>query len=178
VQRGISMRFISLFLATLIGVMLGANLFLPNFVPHSLAQTSNFEVFYAAFSGNEVVPKVETTGGGGAGAILRGNRFRVSGTFHSLTGNLRDYATDPLVPPNPNITSAVHIHRGARDQNGPFQYALKVTVNADRRSGSYSGEYDLTAEQLQALRSGQLYLDLHTTTNRAGELRGVFKPLS
>jgi hypothetical protein len=171
-----SIRFISVFVATLVGVLLGANLFLPMLSTSATAQNS-FEVFYASLSGEEVVPKVETTAVGGAGAILRGNKLRVSGTFANLTGSLRDYAVDPPVPPNPNITSAVHIHRGARDQNGPFQYALKVVVNADRRSGSYSGEYDLTAEQLQALRGGQLYIDLHTASNRAGEIRGVFKPL-
>jgi len=168
------MRFISLFLATVVAV-----LFLPAFfLDTSLAQSSNFTVYYVSLSGSAIVPQMaETTASGGAGAILRGNKLRVSGTFANLSGNLRDYTTDPPVPPNPNVTSAVHIHRGAVNENGPFQYALKVSLNADKRSGSLSGEYDLTTEQLQALRGGQLYLDLHTTTNRAGELRGVFKPL-
>jgi hypothetical protein len=43
--------------------------------------------------------------------------------------------------------------------------------------GRLSGEYTLTPEQLQALSAGQLYVDIHTTQNRAGELRGIFQPL-
>ncbi|HIK38986.1 aminotransferase class I/II-fold pyridoxal phosphate-dependent enzyme, partial [Thermoleptolyngbya sp. M55_K2018_002] len=97
------------------------------------------------------------------------------GDFRNLAGPLRDYTVDPTDPPNPNITSAVHIHRGEPTANGPFQYALTVTMRGDR-DGRFAGEYTLTPEQRQALESGNLYLDIHTTRNRAGELRGVLRP--
>ncbi|MBW4660632.1 MAG: CHRD domain-containing protein [Drouetiella hepatica Uher 2000/2452] len=124
-----------------------------------------------------VVPATPSTSAFGAsGAVLVGNRLIVRGDFSNLSSALRDYATDPLNPPNPNITSGIHIHQGEPTANGPFQYALEVSPNADELSGRFSGEYTLTSEQVQALSSGTLYVDLHTKKNRAGELRGIFQP--
>ena len=107
------------------------------------------------------------------GAALIGDRLILCGSFYGLNSPLSDYATDPVAPPNPNITSAVHIHKGSANANAPFQYALQVQINADGVSGNVKGEYKLTDEQLQALNSGGLYVDIHTKSNRAGELRGI-----
>jgi len=133
--------------------------------------------YVAMLSSNNVVPSQPMTAARGTvGAVLVGDRLVVRGNFNNLSSPLRDYATDPLDPPNPNITSAFHIHRGEPMANGPFQYALQVMVDETGRGGMAMGEYTLTPEQLQALNAGQLYLDLHTTQNRAGELRGVLMP--
>lgn len=118
----------------------------------------------------------ETRAFGAAGAVLVGNRLVVRGDFSNLTSPLRDYATDPVSPPNPNITSGVHIHQGDATRNGPFQYALRVEPNPSGLAGRFAGEYTLTPEQVEALSRGELYLDLHTQQNRAGELRGVLRP--
>lgn len=132
--------------------------------------------FFAILSGKDIVPSPASTSATGAvGAALIENRLVLRGSFANLSSALRDYATDPLVPPNPNITSGVHVHRGALSENGPFQYALTVETDADGLAGNLKGEYTLTTEQLQALNSGNLYIDLHTKTFRAGELRGVLK---
>lgn len=132
--------------------------------------------YVAVMQGKEVVPSaVNTLAFGTAGAILIGDRLVIRGDFSQLTSSLRDYTTDPLNPPNPNITSGVHIHRGTPDQNGPFQYALTVEMRGDT-AGRFRGEYTLTPEQKQALANGQLYLDIHTKQNRAGELRGILRP--
>ena len=112
-----------------------------------------------------------------AGATLYGDRLVVQGHFRHLSGMLRDYALDPLDPPNPNITSAVHIHLGSPDENGPFRYAMTVSADASGLNGSFSGEIMLMEEERQALESGNLYLDIHTTAFRAGELRGTLEPL-
>lgn len=133
--------------------------------------------YVAVLRRSEIVPTAPTTSAfGAAGAVLRGDRLIVRGDFSNLTSSLRDYATDPLDPPNPNITSAVHIHQGQPTENGPFQYALTVTPTTDDRTGRFSGEYTLTPDQIQALSAGLLYVDIHTTRNRGGELRGVFQP--
>jgi hypothetical protein len=71
----------------------------------------------------------------------------------------------------------VHVHLGEPGKNGPFQYALTVMPNADGMGGRFMGEYVLSGEQMQALKAGNLYLDLHTKLNRAGELRGVLRAL-
>ena len=139
------------------------------------ATASPFTRYVAVMQGGEVVPSSSNYSFGAAGAVLVGNRLVMRGDFGNLTSKLRDYATDPLTPPNPKVTSAIHIHRGEPKKNGPFQYALEVeTMNGE--SGRFRGEYTLTDEQVQALTSGKLYVDLHTKQYRAGELRGALKP--
>lgn len=133
--------------------------------------------YVAVLTQGEVTPTAPATtyAFGAAGAVLVGDRLVVRGDFSNLTSPLRDYATDPLNPPNPNITSGVHIHQGAPTGNGPFQYALQVSPSESGLQGRFMGEYTLTSEQRQALADGMLYVDLHTKQNRAGELRGIFK---
>lgn len=131
--------------------------------------------YVAVMTAKETVPPASTSAFGSAGAALIGNRFVIRGDFSGLTSPLRDFATDPVNPPNPNVNSGIHVHRGEPSKNGPFQYALTVQPRADERSGRFLGEYTLTDEQLQALSNGTLYMDLHTKQNRAGELRGIFK---
>jgi hypothetical protein len=141
------------------------------------AADSSIVTYVAILSSQNVVPKSPTTSARGVvGAALSGNRLVVRGSFRDLTSAMRNYATDPVDPPNPNITSAFHVHRGSPRENGPFQYALEVTVDATGLGGSAMGDYTLTPEQLQALQSGMLYIDLHTTRNRTGELRGILMP--
>jgi len=123
-----------------------------------------------------VPPNPFTSAFGSAGAVLVGDQLVVRGDYSNLSSPLRDYATDPLDPPNPAITSGIHIHQGESTANGPFQYALEVSPEQSQRAGRFGGNYTLTAEQMQALAAGNLYVDIHTQQNRAGELRGIFQP--
>jgi hypothetical protein len=139
--------------------------------------TGNMMSYGAILRPDNVVPTAPMSMARGAvGAVLSGNRLVVRGSFNNLSSGLRDYATDPVDPPNPNITSAFHIHRGMPSENGPFQYALQVMLNDSGMGGMAMGEYTLTDEQLQALNNGMLYVDVHTTRNRGGELRGILMP--
>ncbi len=139
--------------------------------------TGSTVTYVAVLNPKNVVPTAPMAQARGAvGAALSGNRLVVRGSFGNLTSPLRDYATDPVNPPNPNITSAFHLHQGGPGENGPFQYALEVMVDGTGHGGQARGEYTLTAEQLQALNNGMLYVDLHTTRNRGGELRGILMP--
>ncbi len=141
-----------------------------------VSQAINLKSFAAILSGNEIYPsRVSTPAIGTVGAALDGNRFVVRGSFRDLSSMPRDYAIDPPTPPNANVTSAAHIHRGTTMENGPFQYALQVQLDPDGLGGTVKGDYTLTEEQLQALNSGRLYVDLHTKGFRGGELRGVLK---
>ncbi|MBD2102681.1 CHRD domain-containing protein [Leptolyngbya sp. FACHB-261] len=140
--------------------------------------TRNLQRYAVILTKNNVVPAAPSTSATGVvGAVLVGERLVVRGDFGGLSSALRDYTTDPVNPPNPKITSAVHIHQGEPNQNGPFQYALTVTPNEAGMGGRLAGEYTLTSEQLQALADGKLYVDLHSQRNRAGELRGTFRPV-
>ena len=133
--------------------------------------------YVAVMSEANVVPNSpKTLARGAVGAAMSGNRLIVRGNFKTLTSPPRDYATDPVNPPNTNITSAFHIHQGTPAENGPFQYALNVSLDDTGRGGSAMGEYTLTPEQAQALADGRLYVDIHTTKNRGGELRGILMP--
>jgi hypothetical protein len=133
--------------------------------------------YVAVLSQQNVVPGDPMTSARGAvGAVLVGDRLMVRGNFRDLSSPMRDYGMDPLNPPNPNITSAFHIHQGEPTENGPFQYALDVMMDDTGRGGSAMGEYTLTPEQQQALADGRLYVDIHTTMNRGGELRGILMP--
>ena len=144
--------------------------------PTTSPATISLTRYVAVMTGSNVVPNPASTSAfGAAGAVLSGNRLIVRGDFSNLTSPLRDYATDPVNPPNPNITSGVHIHKGEPTQNGPFQAALQVQLRDDQRSGRVQGDLTLTDEQLQALSNGTMYVDLHTKQNRAGELRGILR---
>lgn len=134
--------------------------------------------YVAILTPQEVVPNAPRSSDarGVVGAVLAGDRLVVRASFRELSSGLRNFQTDPVDPPNPNITSAFHIHRGSPMENGPFQYALEVMLNEMGMGGDARGEFTLTAEQLQALNDGMLYLDLHTTRYRGGELRGILMP--
>jgi len=142
------------------------------------SQGSYLKRFVAVLSGDDVYPTPAMTFATGAvGAALNGNRLIVRGDFRGLSSPLRDYATDPVSPPNPKITSGVHMHRGTPKENGPFQNTLEVQIEPNGLNGRVKGEFTLTDEQLQALNNGTLYIDLHAKSFRAGELRGVLKAI-
>ncbi len=108
---------------------------------------------------------VETASTGNFSAILNGNRLVVLGNFSELTS--------PLLPvggadPVGNPESAIHIHIGAAGANGPIIRNLMV----DEAGGDFSGAFDLSDEQVDALVTDGLYVNLHTENNPSGELRG------
>lgn len=144
-----------------------------------VAQGSNRPItsYVAVMSEANVVPNSpKTMARGAVGAAMSGNRLVVRGSFKNLSSSPRNYAADPVNPPNTSITSAFHIHQGSPNENGPFQYALDVMLDNNNKEGSAMGEYTLTSEQMQALADGRLYVDIHTTKNRGGELRGILMP--
>ena len=65
-----------------------------------------------------------------------------------------------------------HIHRGAKGQNGP------IIVPLDKNGDTYSvpAGRKLTKEQMEDLKKGNLYVNVHTATNKGGEVRGQLQP--
>ncbi|RIH83634.1 CHRD domain protein [Meiothermus luteus] len=126
-------------------------------------------------SGAEVVPNPANTP---ALAVVRlelmGSTLSLQGAVANLAGPFRDYTRDPVDDPalNARLTSAVHIHRGAKRQNGPLLQALKVTSAPDGRSATFADRLELSLDDLNRLYRGELYFDIHTAAFRAGELRG------
>jgi hypothetical protein len=65
-----------------------------------------------------------------------------------------------------------HIHRGAKGANGP------VIVPLDKQGDTYSvpAGRKLTPEQMNDLKAGNLYVNVHTNRNKGGEVRGQLQP--
>ncbi len=133
------------------------------------------QVRVVVLSGAEIVPNPVNTP---ALAVVRlelmGNVLSLQGAVANLAGAFRDYTRDPVDDPalNARLTSAVHIHRGAKGQNGPLLQALKVMAAPDGKSATFMDRLELSIEDLTRLRQGELYFDIHTTAFRAGEIRG------
>lgn len=126
-------------------------------------------------SGSEVVPIPVNTP---ALAVVRlelvGSTLTLQGAVANLAGAFRDYTRDPVDDPtlNARLTSAVHLHRGPRGQNGPLLQALRVTAAPDGKSATFMDRIELSLDDLNRLYRGELYFDIHTAAFRAGELRG------
>lgn len=94
------------------------------------------------------------TGIGEASAMLQGETLTVSGTFNGLQG--------------PATEARLHAgsHTGVR---GEAFADLEVTRAT---AGTLSGSVELTPEQLEALRSGRVYIQLHSEAAPDGNLWG------
>jgi hypothetical protein len=84
------------------------------------------------------------TGKGSATATLAGRKLTIAGSF------------DGLAAP----ATVARLHRGiAKGARGAAIADLAITQAA---SGKLSGSIDLSAEQVEALKQGKLYVQLHT----------------
>jgi CHRD domain len=94
------------------------------------------------------------TGSGSVTAILTGTLLAVSGTFSGLQSR----------------ATVARIHSGERTGGrGPAVLELITTQAA---SGAISGVFDLTSAQLEALRRGRLYVQLHSDNAPEGNVWG------
>jgi hypothetical protein len=71
---------------------------------------------------------------------------------------------------SPNQVTASHIHRAPAGTAGPAIYTL-----AAEPFTSISGSVTLTEADVSDLRAGNLYVNIHSTTNPAGFARGQLK---
>jgi hypothetical protein len=107
-------------------------------------------VFEAALSGAQEVPAVSTTATGTATVTLNAARTVIS------------YVVRHTIP----TATAGHIHIGAPGINGGVAVAF-ASVGAE-----ITGMATVTPAQVASLESGEMYVNLHTTANPGGELRG------
>jgi DNA-binding transcriptional regulator YdaS (Cro superfamily) len=92
-------------------------------------------------------------GSGSLTAVLAGRKLTITGTFEGL----RSPAT------------VAQIHRGPKGIRGPAVFDLAVTKAT---SGTVSGSLDLTPAQIEELRSGRLYVQIHSERAPDGNLWG------
>jgi hypothetical protein len=100
----------------------------------------------------------DLAGTGSVSAVLAGRKLTVSGSFEGLTA--------------PATKASIHngVATGAR---GPE--ILELTVSKSAR-GMISGTFDLTPDQLEALRKGRFYVQMHTEKAPDGVLWGWLLP--
>jgi hypothetical protein len=129
--------------------------------------TENFE---ATLTGISEVPLLLSSGNGFVTIQLDNNLLSVNGAFLELVAPVRP------APGN------AHIHLGAVGTNGGVVIGLTVTANPDGRSGTLEALADLSTMEYPegmdmdgfktALRSGGLYVNVHSNAYPGGEVRG------
>jgi len=88
--------------------------------------------------------RVNVTGKGTATGTLSGRKLTINGTFEGLAGP----------------ATIARLHQGvAKGARGAAITDLTVSKGA---SGTLAGSVDLTAPQVEALRQGKLYIQLHS----------------
>ena len=107
-------------------------------------------------SGSQEVPPVMTSASG-VGSIMVAPDGSLSGTI-TTTGVEGTMA---------------HIHEAPMGQNGPV--IVPFTKTSDNVWSAPAGA-KLTDAQLQSLKNGNLYLHVHSATNKPGEIRAQLKP--
>ena len=107
-------------------------------------------------SGSQEVPAV-TTSASGSGTITVGDDQAISGSV-TTTGV---------------AGTAAHIHMAAAGQNGPV--AIPLTKSGDSGWAVPAGT-KLTDAQFAAFKAGTLYVNVHSDTNKGGEIRGQITP--
>lgn len=122
-------------------------------------------VVRAHLSGANSVPAVHSPGSGVVFAELS-NDFDlvVYGSFSGLGSDL---------------FIGTHIHQGSAGETGMVEFQLAPEVNPDNRSGRFRlADNQLIANSFQqvALVNRRMYVNIHTTDNPDGELRGQFLP--
>jgi len=65
-----------------------------------------------------------------------------------------------------------HIHQGAKGANGPV--IVPLTKNGDTYSVPEGRK--LTPAQMEALKAGNLYVNVHSPSHKGGEIRAQLKP--
>ena len=118
------------------------------------------ETFKVALAGAQQVPPVETSGSGTA-ELAYDPATRMLTWSVSYSG-LSSSAT------------MAHFHVGAAGKNGPV--AVWISKKGEPVTSPIKGEATLTPEQAQQFTAGDWYINVHTQTHPAGEIRGQVVP--
>ena len=106
-------------------------------------------------SGGEEVPPVSVPGSGSGSITIKGDG--------SVSGSVTTKGVQGTM---------AHIHQGAKGTNGP------VIVPLTKSGDTYSvpAGRKLTPAQMDALKKGQLYVNVHSDRYKGGEVRAQLQP--
>ena len=99
------------------------------------------------------------TGTGTVTATLDGAKLTISGTFQGMK----------------SAATIAQVHMGQRGVRGPVEFKLEITKSP---SGSISGVVTLTKVQVDTLRRGWYYVQIHAQDAPDGNLWGWLLPTS
>lgn len=121
----------------------------------NVANAPRGETFTGRLSPLPITPvtAATTTGSGTFTAVMQGNKLTITGTFEGMN--------------SPGMTA--YVRRAPKGLRGPVVWDLNVT-KATR--GTLDGTLTLTAIQVEELRKGWYYVQIHTPANPDGQLRG------
>ena len=126
--------------------------------------------FVAPLGGTSHSPAVNTGGTGMLALEWTGDQIIGSGSFSGLTGDF-----------DPSVAGGAHIHEGLAGQSGGIAFGLTTETGGDLTSGEFAAKdnvFTVTDGQIDSLRARMNYINIHTTTNAAGEIRGQLLPLA
>jgi hypothetical protein len=104
--------------------------------------------------GIEASKRAEVTGSGSVSAVLAGAKLSITGTFDGMQG----------------AATAAHVQQGvATGVRGPVIGDLEVS---HAMGGNVNGTITLTPEQVESLRKGKLYIQIHSEKAPDGNLWG------
>lgn len=114
------------------------------------------QTFTVTLSGTQEVPPVTNT------ASATGNiKVDADGT---ISGTITTMGVEGTM---------AHVHEAAAGQNGP---AIVMLTKTSDMVWTIPAGTKLTESQLQSLKSGKLYLNVHSAANKSGALRAQLKP--
>lgn len=123
------------------------------------------EAYYQAnLTGLQEAPPVMTSAHGSIVAELTGNSLVVTGSAKDISSGI-----------NTAIRQGGHLHLGFPGQAGGIQLELKPIVDTSGTAAQYAAidnTFTLTADQITALKAGQLYANMHSIQYPGGEIRG------
>ena len=120
--------------------------------------TDNITTVWAQMSGMNEVPAVDSMAMGRAALTVNNTTKAV--VLHAMTSDLTD-------------AIAAHIHQGFAGQNGDVVLGLEQDAD-DMAHWWAMGEF--TLDQMDALWGGGFYVNVHSTSNASGEIRGQLIP--
>lgn len=121
----------------------------------NMSDMNNREVSVTLSGANEV-PPVNTSASGGGTIFVAADK--------SISGGITTTGV---------AGTAAHIHVGAAGKNGPV--IVPLAKNGD--SGwSVSPGTKITDAQFESFKNGELYINVHSDANKAGELRAQLIP--
>lgn len=148
-------------------------------------------IFTADLTGDQEVPPVVTEAWGTAEFTLSDDQSTLGYVIDTYGLDIQDI--DNPDDPNDDI-SGVHIHIAPVGENGPIAFGIfrprhdeerDITISGPSGLIRFEGAWDAAdvangaeplAEQLGNLFDGNLYINVHTTANPGGEIRGQIVP--